>query len=444
MTAGAWPPTLAHRRWRYATFFSAYLYQGLVAGFSLTALANTYAGRGVSASEVGFHFALAGIPWTVQPFLWGPLIDRVGPGRRRALAVLAILGGDLALSGLLFLPGIEALALVGAVFFLHSLFGSLLDTVADRLIMDHVPAAELGRMSACTRIGFVVGTSLSGALFAWTLAAWDLRASVTLLLGLCLMATVLPVMVRETAGEPLLGWSRTLPEAAPRLHRSFRRFLLRLASRFRRPAALRWLLLCFGIDFVLALFEVRFNVALVRDQGWDPVALSHLQAGLALVSGTVGALAIGIWSDKAEPWQALAWLLAGGAAAFGLASLLLATGQQAGSLVLGLVTVIPSLFVVAMVPALMRFSSRRAGAATEFETYMAVMNLGSVSGAWLSGLIAPVVPLGAVGLAVVAVLLAGFWLVRNPPCLTDIHPRPGAIDAAKPETHSAAAIARSK
>jgi PAT family beta-lactamase induction signal transducer AmpG len=71
-------PSLQDRGARYGVFFATYFYQGLVAGFSLTALANHLTGRGVPVSEVGLHFALAGLPWTLQPILWGR--SSTGPG----------------------------------------------------------------------------------------------------------------------------------------------------------------------------------------------------------------------------------------------------------------------------------------------------------------------------------------------------------------------------
>ena len=411
-----WPPNLRQRRWRYATFFSTYLYQGLIAGFSLTALANAHVARGADAGEIGLHAALAGLPWTFQPLLWGPLVDRAGHGRRRIWGASAIAAGHVCLAGLFLAPGLEALALVGGVFFLHSLFASLLDTVSDRLIMDHVPASELGRMSACTRIGFVTGAGVGGALFASTLAAWDFRHSVLLLLGLSLAAALLPLLVRESPGDPLLRLQAGARRIAGPVSPSFGRFLKRLSIGLRRPAALRLLLLCFGLDFAFALFEVGFTVDLIRRQGWDPLELSRVQAVLTLVSGTAGALAIGFWSDRAGALPALRLLLFAVAATFAVAVALTATEASfaGGAAILGLTTVMPSLVIVALVPALMQASGRRIGAATEFETYMAALNLGSVAGAALSGpvlaITSPVVAL----VLVVLVCLAGARLASRP------------------------------
>ena len=401
-------PTLHSRPARYGVFFSTYLYQGLVAGFSLTALSNHLAGQGLSAAEIGFHFALAGLPWTVQPILWGPLVDRAGAapmGRRRVWSVLAILGCHLALAGLLLVPGIDRLGWLGLVFFLHSACASLLDTTCDRLIMDHVPADELGRVSAATRAGFVSGTSLGAAIFSWTLSAYGLPASAALLLGLGIVATLPALLVREAPGDALVSLAMERSGARPL---PLRRFLRRTALSLRRPRALRLLALCFCTDAAIALFELRFGIDLVQGQGWDAVALSRLQAGLAFASGTLGALAIGLWSDRSGPLPALRSLLAASAAAFALAGLLIATGLTgtAGPVILGLTNVLPGFLVVALVPALMQASRGRPGAATQFEVFMAAMNLGSVAGGAVSGLLAPVLPLTVLALGVCGVFAA--------------------------------------
>ncbi|AWN40662.1 MFS transporter [Methylobacterium durans] len=420
-------PTLRDRGARYGVFFATYLYQGLVAGFSLTALANHLAGLGVPASEVGLHFAVAGLPWTLQPILWGPLVDRAiraRMGRRRVWSVVAILGGQASLAALLLLPGPEALGALGMVFLVHSLFAALLDTACDRLVMDHVPEAELGRMSACTRGGFVVGTSLGAALFGWMLAAHGFPASVRLLLVLSLCAALPALLVREVPGDAFLSFARKAAKAGAGPI-PLRRFLRRLGLGLARRRALRLLGLCFALDGALALFELRFGIDLVQGYGWDAAALSRLQAALALVGGTLGALAIGLWSDRAGPLRALRSLCLASAAAFLLAGALIAAGLAgpAGPVILGLTNVLPGLLVVALVPALMRASRGRVGAATEFEVYMATMNLGSVAGAATSGFLAPVLPLAAVA-GFCAVVLGGCALLAGRPHLI-LRQRPG-------------------
>jgi PAT family beta-lactamase induction signal transducer AmpG len=412
-------PTLAHPAGRYAAFLAAYLYQGLVAGFSLTALANHYAGLGLSAAEVGGHFALAGLPWAVQPLLWGPLLDRARAsrlGRRRAWLIAGLLGAQAALALLLLVPDERSLGLVGAVFCLHSAFAALMDTAADRLILDHVPKSELGRTSACTRAGFVLGTAAGTLLFSWSLASLGFAASVRILLAASGLAGLLAVTVREAPGDALIWPARARAAAGPDRRRPLGRFLRRLLASMRRPQALRLLALCFAIDFGLALFEVRLGVALVQEFGWDSGALSRAQAGLGLLAGTLGALAVGIWADRAGPARALRGLLLACCAAFGGIALLIATGRagEAGALILALASLPPALLVVALVPAVMGASRGSGSAATQFELYMAVLNLGSVAGAAAAGAAGPLLGLAGTAALAAAVFAAGTLLAARP------------------------------
>jgi sugar phosphate permease len=399
-------PSLAGRRTRYAVFFATYLYQGLIAGFSLTALANHLAARGLSAAEVGLHFALAGLPWTLQPILWGPWVDRAADtrmGRRRPFAVAALIGCHATLA-ILPMIAADAIGLLGLVFLAHSLFASLLDTACDRMIMDHVPASELGRVSACTRAGFVVGTSLSAAIFAWMLARDGLGASALWLLAAAILAGLPMLLVRERPADALLAFGKRGP---PPRRLPFRRFLRRLAVALRRPKARRLLALCFGLDCALGCFALPFSIDLLQVRGWDAAELSRLQGAFALVSGTAGAVAVGYWSDRAGPLRPLRALLLASAGTFALAGAMLGAGLggAAGPLILALTDMLPGLLIVALMPALLQASRGRAGAATQFEVYMAAMNLGSVSGTALAGRLTPVLPLAAVAILVAAVFL---------------------------------------
>ncbi|MEE7449445.1 MFS transporter [Methylobacterium radiotolerans] len=407
-------PSLGQRSIRYGVFFTTYLYQGLIAGFSLTALANHLAAQGVSSTEIGLHFALAGLPWTLQPLLWGPWVDRAGDtrvGRRRPFAVAALVGCHATLA-LLLVAGTDAVGALGLVFLVHSLFASLLDTACDRMIMDHVPAEELGRVSACTRAGFVAGTGLSAALFGWTLASWGFGASARCLLAAAILASLPMLLIRETPTD--LIWSLEGRGPAPR-RVPFRRFLRRTVVALRRPRALRLLALCFGLDAALGLFELPFSVDLLQRQGWEAAGLSRLQAVLTLVSGTAGAVAVGLWSDRAGAAAPLRALLLGSAVTFLLAGGLIGAGLvgAAAPAILALTSVLPGLLIVALMPALLEASRGRPGAATQFEVYMAAMNLGSVSGTAVAGWLAPVLPLQAVAALVAATFFAAFRMAER-------------------------------
>lgn len=400
-------------RARGVTIFSTYLVQGLAAGFSLTALANHLAGLGLSTVEIGRHFALVGLPWALQPVLWGPLVDRApdfAMGRRRALALAAVLGALVALAGLLLVPDYRALAVVSGVFLVHSVFASLLDTALDRMVLDHVPADELGRASALTRAGMVVGTAISASLFAWLLGAAGFRVSVAVLVALSAVATAPLLVVRERAGDALLSARRRGSARGAVPGRGA--YLAGLVANLRRPEAALLLALCFALEFTTTAFDVRLGVALVQGGGWDAASLSHLQGLLGLASGTLGAALVGWWSDRAGAGPALRALFAACAAAYLASAALVVLAPGAGGVVLALSNVVPALLYVALVPTVMRLSAG-AAAATGFEVYMAVLNLGDVAGAAASGALDGALPPAGGALLAAGVFVAGTLLLSR-------------------------------
>ncbi|MFC6744547.1 MFS transporter [Methylobacterium persicinum] len=299
------PPSLRSSRWRFGLFSLLYLYQGLVAGFALTALANHFAAAGASTAQIGRHLAVVGLPWVLQPLLWGPVIDRGTPSRmgaRRFWLVLSLACAQACLAGLLLLGADAGLTAISAVLFLHSLAASLADTATDRLISGTVPADELGRTSAGTRAGFVIGSAAGTAIFAWILAQYGLPAAAGALLALTTPLALAPVIVRETPDDRLFSLRRDAPPRAPGRGRMAEVVLFTrgLLAAFRGRDAAILLAMCFAIDFGLALFQVPFAVALVQVHGWDAGDLSRLQAGLALLGGTLGA---GVSAPRWTTWD---------------------------------------------------------------------------------------------------------------------------------------------
>lgn len=386
---------------RRLLILSLYGYQGLVAGFGLTALPNHFAEAGASVGAIGGYVALVGLPWALQP-LWGPLVDRFGRlrmGRRRFWVVTALAG---ALAALACLPlagdGPAALARLGPLLVVHSAFAALLDTAVDAMIIDRVPADRLGQATALTRVGFVTGTAAGAVLFAWMIPAHGLAAAelMLLLLGICAMAVAL--LVREEAGDPLLSWRHD--GARPQPAESYRILLARLVLAMRQRTALALLGLCIAEEAASAVFGVHLGVEMIQRGGWDAASLSRLQGGLALVGGTAGALLIGHWSDRVGHARVLHRLLATCAAAYVAAALLLVLPQAAwlSAAALALSGVMPALAFVALAPAVMR-SSRGIGAATRFALFMAALNFGGILGAAAAGPVGQVLSSWQIALA---------------------------------------------
>jgi MFS family permease len=401
-------PFIVSPAWRTTLIGSLYAWQGLVAGFALTAIPNHFAALGASAAEVGAYVAMVGLPWIAQP-LWGPVVDRFGGlamGRRRFWVVLAFLGSLLSLARLLNLPPQVAAVLpaIGAVFLVQGAFAALADTATDAMIIDHVPAGKLGTASAVTRIGFVGGSAIGAVLFAAMLASLGLRAATMLLLAIGAAISLLPLLVREAEGDALFSHrrARDRPHRHPPVSgRSMYRSLLSGRS--------TWILLaaCFAVDAAAAAFAVPLGVDLIQARGWTAATLSNAQAGAALAAGTLGALLVGWWTDRIGVQRALTVLLCCCALAHAMAGLLLAAEMPVflrfgAPLALALSTIMPALVFVALAPAIMRRSAG-ALAATRFALFMAMLNMGSVAGAAVSAQIASSIGIPNVGFAASAV-----------------------------------------
>ena len=168
-------------------------------------------------------------------------------------------------------------------------------------------------------------------------------------------------------------------------------------------------------------YSLRYFVNLAKEL--EAAGLSRLQAVLTLVSGTAGAVAVSVWSDRAGAASPLRALLLGSAVTFVLAGILIAAGLvgAAAPAILALTSVLPGLLIVALMPALLAASRGRPGAATQFEVYMASMNLGSIAGTAVAGWLAPALPLQAFAALVAATFFAAFRMARRGDLLS---PRP--------------------
>ncbi|WP_052388778.1 MFS transporter [Belnapia moabensis] len=400
--------------WRRLTILALYGYQGLAAGFAVTALPNHLAAAGAAPEAIGAMLALIGLPWVLQP-LWGPLVDRFGDfrmGRRRTWILLGLSG---ALACLAALPlagdGAGALHGIGLILLLHNACASLLDTAVDAMIIDRVPGDRLGETTALTRTGFVGGSALGAAVFSTLAATHGLPFAEQLLLLLGALAAAIPLLVREDQGDALLSLRRR--GQRERGTASYLAVLKELADFARRRDILALLAVCVVEEFATAAFGVHFGLDLVATGRWDATSLSQLQGGLTLASGTVGALSIGLWLDRVGPRHALSLLLGACVAAYVATALLLLLGPRSYALeacAMALSSVVPALVFVSLAPTVMQII-RGSGAATQFALVMAALNGGGVLGSAASGHIGALLPswlvaLGGAGLFALCTLAA--------------------------------------
>ncbi|RYZ74410.1 MAG: MFS transporter, partial [Proteobacteria bacterium] len=372
--------------------FTLYFLQGWVAGFSGTALLNDFGARGVSASAIGTYTFIIGLPWLIK-IVWSPLIDRARAsvmGKRRFWIVLSLIAANICLASLAFLP--KEMMTIAFVFMAASFFLSITDTAVDGLIIDKISASQSGLVSALSNGGSVIGGCVSGLIFSQTLVSMSYASSVALLVGITMLLTLMPLFTLERKSDQLFSFSATQPlvPTGPALltvqkHRgqSRKRFAKLLIGRSLRPRSVTLLVLSFAVFFSLSIVTLMFNLTLLQKLNWSSVELSRYQSLLGLVSGSIGALAVGWCCDRfgsSKVWAALMLVTS-----LFFVALTVSPGAFL-TFSLTFLTVAPGLIFVAMMPSVIAIS-RGAVAATSFSICMTLMNFGGISGTSISNFI---------------------------------------------------------
>lgn len=140
--------------------------QGIPSGFALTAVANYLAGEGLSSQSVGTFVAIVGTPWIIK-FIWGPLIDRyqysIIGHRKHWVVFTQLLAFAVSLNLLSINDPVNQLALMSALFFLHSIFASIQDASVDAIAISIVPESQRGRVNAFMKGGYLSGIAIGAA-----------------------------------------------------------------------------------------------------------------------------------------------------------------------------------------------------------------------------------------------------------------------------------------
>jgi PAT family beta-lactamase induction signal transducer AmpG len=405
------------RRLRYATFFYLYVMQGIPGGFAATAIYNYLIGQGLSARAVGAFAATVGFPWVVQ-FVWGPLIDKYQYsviGHRKQWVVLTQLVACLAsLSLLLVHDPVRQLSLLGAVFFVHSVFASIQDASVDAIAIDYVPEAERGRVNALMRAGALLGGAVGGAGLSNILHHGGFRAAVLTQSLLLLGFTVLTFFIKLERTDRLLPRLRgsrpaVAPAAAtkpgeedPSLGWLFRELWRSITERHSLRA---FLIILLGY-MVASLFGNAFNFHLIHSLGWSDTFMSTLQGtwvtGLMLVVLLVG----GPLVDKLGAARLQRAVLLG-LAVFLLGFNFLTPLWKMPAVGLSgyvFICLADPLISLAAMPLLMSFCRPRIEG-SQFTTYMALVNLCTVAASYLNGWLLLITSASVIGLACGALML---------------------------------------
>jgi PAT family beta-lactamase induction signal transducer AmpG len=433
-------------RLRYITFFYLYVMQGIPAGFGLTAVYNYLIGSGLSAHAVGSFAAIVGLPWTFQ-FVWGPLIDKYQYsviGHRKQWVVLTQLVAALAsLSLLLVHNPVTQLGLMGAVFFIHSVFASIQDASVDAIAIAVVPVAERGRVNAFMRGGFLLGSAAGGAALSWVLHHGGFgRAALAQSLAL-LAFTVLTFFIklertdhllpRFGAGPRPVAAGLTEAEANPPLGWLFAELWRSLVEKHSLRA--------FGIIFLgylgSYLFGNAYSFHLIHSLHWPDTEVSILQGSWGSLVSFGVLLGGGVLVDRIGPGRLQYGVLVGLAGFLllfsGLAPFWVDKAVSFSGLVV--MSLADPLLSVAAMPLLMAFCRPRIEG-SQFTTYMALVNLCGVASSYLNGWLLELTTAPVIGFGCGVLLLGLVVTLRR--LQPDPATQPGPATARPPHDEAAA------
>ena len=404
--------------------------QGIPSGFALTAVYNYLIGQGMTAKSVGSFAAIVGLPWTFQ-FVWGPLIDKYQYsiiGHRKQWVVLTqLVAAGASLSLLLVRNPVAQLGLLSAVFFVHSVFASIQDASVDAIAISVVPVAERGRVNAFMRAGSLFGWAVGGAVLAYLLHHGGFRVAALSQTLTLLVFTVLTFFIKLERTDQLLprfGARRAQPPAAasgqptdetnPSLGWLFRELWHSMVEKH----SLRAFGIIVGAYLAASLFGNAYAFHLIHSLHWPDADVSILQGtwGSLLSFGVL--MGGGILVDRLGAGRLQYWVLVF------MAIFLLVFNSLAAQWVhrpvsfagLVLLNLADPLLSISAMPLLMAYCRPRIEG-SQFTTYMALVNLCTVTASYLNGWLleittAPVIGFGA-GLLLTGLLLALHLLNPN-------------------------------
>jgi MFS transporter, PAT family, beta-lactamase induction signal transducer AmpG len=386
---------------RLVTLCGLYFAQGVPTGFTTIALVAYLNAEGVSRQQTATLISLALLPWSFK-LIWGPIIDSFqlpALGLRRPWIVLAQLGMAatlLAASTSDNLTEARTIGFLAAVFFVHNTFQTLQDVATDAMAMDLLPPNERGRMNGFMWASKLIATSLGGVVFATVLVRWGLPLGVRIQAGLVLAIMLLPLLVRERAGEKLFPWSpgRRMAPAGASVRvagelKGLRRALagpVSVVKELWRAFGLRTT----AIAAIAALTSIAcegFHDALTpavftQTLGWSAEQYSRLQGVWGTLGRILGAVGGGYLCDRVgrrNMMGAGATISALAFAAFGLTAGSWASPGYPLALFIVVIQGSIAMTAVAFFSLAMKISWTGA-AATQFTVYMALSNFGYAVG----------------------------------------------------------------
>lgn len=378
---------------RLGSLMLLYAAQGAPEGLLYIAIPAWFASQGVSAEAIGGYIAIILLPWSFKLFN-GILMDRytwAPMGRKRPWLILAQL---LLIASLIWFAGLgspaDSLYWFAIAGFAVNFAGAFQDVAIDGMAIDILGEEERATANGLMWGGKTLGTAgfafLTGRLISDE-GGHAMAGIVTAVFVAIVM--VLPLLLRERAGEKLMPWTAGTASAHTEAVQVRRWWPLvrNVLIAMKRPASLA---LAAGILIAFLAYGLKtaFSPSVaVQELGWDRSLFTDRDATADLIGGLFGVFVSGWLADKIGPLRAL------GGALIGMALLNLAAVSlwSADGAYFAYLLSYSVLFVLMSVCtyAIAMGQSRGSVAATQFSIFMALLNFGTSIGAsqlgWLRG-----------------------------------------------------------
>lgn len=366
--------------------------QGIPAGFALTAIANYLIGKGINSIAIGSFDAIIGIPWIFQ-FIVGALIDRYQyslMGHRKHWIVFSqIITLLITLSLLMVSNPVNQLRYLTAIFFTHSIFASVQDAAVDATAIAIVPVTEQGRVNAFMRAGLLLGVAVGAAGLSTILHYYGFYYAAACQSLLLLLFTVLTYLTKINRSDSYVPSFNIKKEDRTEIHAEnphLKWLFKQLYKGIVHQNSLRVFGMIALVYLCLSIFIRSFSFHLIHNLHWDDNQLSVLQGTWGSAVTVVVTLGGGILADRIGPGKlqllvviaiCLFFLIFNGLGFLWFHRAVSTTGVILYSLA-------DPMFSVAAMPVLMALCLKKVEG-SQFTTYMAIVNLCDVIGAYISG-----------------------------------------------------------
>lgn len=415
-------PTLDQRRGlRLVTLCVLYSAQGMPDGFVRTGLKTFLIDQGATTSAVGNMVALVSWPWALK-WVWGPVVDRYRyhpMGRRRPWILTAQLGLALTLGGILLIPDIvNSLWWLGVMILIANVFASLQDVSVDALAVDLLPERDRGIangfMFASSYMGQFVGASVIGGL----LLTSGIQVAVSVQIVILLSIAAFPLLLRERPCDAMLPRRRPVdaaPEAEER--HSIAELFKRLGKAFRVRSSWLAAILALGSMIAVNIHLVVWPVFLQRTLGWTSIEYLRLEGNYSVWAGLGGSIVGGLLASAIGAKRAVALALIALSCVW-VAHAVCEPMWSSHAVITGLflaTSAVTGLLSVSLFAMFMGIAWPPV-AATQFTSYMAMLNLSYGIGAKLAGVLEAAFEIQTlmVVLGVYQFLLLGILLAIDP------------------------------